>query len=209
MPRRTYRKRYNKRRSYRRNFKRTWGRKRYNKRGQRVFYYSRYTGNFGSFTIANTVTTAVGFNFSLNDLPNYTEFTALYDMYKINAVKISFLPQMNNSVSIGSINNPNASARFFSAIDYNDASTPGSSDELRQYKTCKITPILKKHTRMIYKPKILTTNSFSISPWMATSSPSENYYGLRVFVEAMDSTSTLSMTYSVEAKYYLAFKNVK
>jgi len=130
-------------------------------------------------------------------------------MYKINCIKVTFYPQVTQSVSSGSVNNPNASSRFFSVIDYNDGNAPTSIDELRQYQSCKVTPILRKHKRVIFKPKILDTNGFSISPWMSTASSSANYYGLKVAVEPMDSSSTLTMTYTVEAKFYMSFKQVK
>ena len=111
----------------------------------KVYMYTRYTGIFNAITIENINPTLYGFNFSLNDLPNYTEFTALYDQYKINAVRFTMLPQQTQSISIGSVNNPIANARVFSAIDYNDGSAPASVDELREYKTCKSTSILRPH----------------------------------------------------------------
>lgn len=212
MPRRTYGTRYRRRtyRSRRRTFKRNFRRKRYNRRGQRIFPYTRYTGRYGIISISNISNTFFAFNFSLNDLPNYTEFTALYDMYKINAVKINFIPQQTQSISIGAINNAAGNARFFSAIDYNDGSVPGSIDELREYKTCKYTPIFKQHSRMIYKPKILDRGgAYSVTPWISTLSPDQDYFGLKVGIEAMGSSTTTEMLYSVEAKFYLSFKNVK
>jgi len=114
---------------------------------------------------------------------------------------------MNNSLT--AVNNPNASSRFFSAIDYNDGTAPTSVDEIREYATAKFTPILKTHKRVIYKPKILDSSSFSISPWLTTASPGANYFGLKVAVEAMGSSGTTSMTYNIEAKFYMSFKNVK
>lgn len=192
-----------------RRYKRRFMRKRYSKKtNQRVYRFARYV-DYGEFTIANVINTYTAYNFSLGDLPSSGEFTALFDQYKINAVKITFIPQMNTSISIGTINNPNASARFFSAIDYNDSAAPFSVDEIRQYATCKYTPILRTHTRYIYKPKIVDASGFTISPWISTSVPGANYYGLKIAVEPMDSTSTLSMIYSVEAKFYMSFKNVK
>jgi len=202
--RKTYRKK-----RYTRRYKRRYIRKsRYNKRGQKLYLYKRFL-DFGELTISNTINTYTAYNFSLNDVPNFSEFTSLYDMYKINCVKLTFLPQQTQSISIGSINNPNASSRFFSVIDYNDGLAPSSIDELRQYQSCRMTSILRPHKRVIFKPKILDTNGFSISPWMSTASPSANYFGLKVAVEPMDSTSTLSMTYTVEAKYYMSFKQVR
>lgn len=174
-----------------------------------VLYYFKRHVDYGELTISNTVNTYTVYNFSLSDLPNSAEFTGLFDMYKVTAVKVTFLPQQTQSISIGTINNPNASSRFFSVIDYNDGTAPSSIDELRQYQTCQFTSVLKPHTRYIPKPKILDTNGFAISPWMSTASPNANYFGLKVAVEPMDSTSTLSMIYTVEVEMYLVFKQVK
>lgn len=203
--RRTYRKRTGIKRTYRRRFR---ARTRYSKRGQKLYLFKRFC-DYGEIYISSSTPYFGAYNFSLSDLPNSTEFTSLYDMYKINCVKITFLPQQTQSISIGAINNPNASARFFSVIDYNDGTIPTSLDELRQYQSCKMTPILRPHKRVIFKPKILDSNGFSISPWMSTSSPSANYFGLKIAVEPMDSTTTTTMTYTVEAKLYMSFKQVK
>lgn len=205
--RKTYRrKRYARKKTYRKRFNR---RVRYSKRGQKLYLFKRYTGALGPITISNISPTLLAFNFSLSDVPDVTDFTKLYDMYKLNCVKISFIPQMDTNVSLGSLNNPVASARFFSAIDYNDGTAPLNVDELRQYSTCKMTPILRKHKRVIYKPKILDTSGYSTSPWMSTSYNTADYYGLKVAIEPMLSTTTTSMTYSVECVYYMSFKKVK
>ena len=120
----------------------------------RIYYYSRYaraeTVDVGSLSDA-----FYGFAFQLNRVINYTEFTNLYDMYKINAIKITFMPQQTSNVSLSDFNNANAGKRFFSAIDRNDANVPSSTDELREYKSAKATSILRPHKRYIVKPKIL------------------------------------------------------
>lgn len=206
MPRRRYnRARRGTKRAYRRRFRKT---RRYNKRGQKLYLFKRQC-NLGLFTIDSILPANQGINFSLQDVPNFTEFTALYDMYKINCVKITLHPQQTQSVSIGSINNPQANARLFTAIDYNDSNAPLSIDEVRQYQSCKYTTIFRPHKRIIYKPKILDTNGFSISPWMSTTNATVNYNGLKIAAEPMGSTSTGQMVYSIEAKYYMSFKNVR
>lgn len=208
--RRTYRRRTTRRRGYKRTYRKRFTRKyRYSKRGQKIFLYKRHTGIFGVIQAQASLETFGALNFSLNDLPNYTEFTNLYDMYKINCVKVTFWPQQTISNSLGSVNNPAGNARFFSAIDYNDGTQPTSVDELREYQSCKFTTVLKPHKRVIFKPKILDTSSYSISPWMSTASPSSNYFGLKYAIEAISSTNTPQMAYSVECKYYMSFKNVK
>lgn len=208
MPRRRYnRKRVSKKRTYRRRWTR---RTRYNKRGQKLYLFKRYTGIFGVATISNVSPTFISYNFSLRDLPNYQEFTNLYDQYKINAVKISFIPQMTQSVSIGSINNPAANARFFSVIDYNDDTPLTSIDDAREYASCKYTPILRTHKRYL-KPRLQDRGATYTPgrPWVNCTSPEQDYYGVKIAVEPMGSTTTQTMAYSVEAVYYLSFKNVK
>ena len=36
--------------------------------------------------------TLLGFNFSMNDMPGYTELTALFDFYKLTGVKVRVMP---------------------------------------------------------------------------------------------------------------------
>lgn len=169
-----------------------------------VYYYTRNV-DFGNIVTDGLTPYFNTLNFSLSDLPNNAEFTSLYDMYKINAVKLTFIPKITQSVSTSGVNNPLNYARVFTAIDYNDGASPTSVDELREYQTVKWTNLLRTHKRFIYKPKILDTSSYSVAPWMATLAPGANYFGLKVAIEPTGSV----MTYGVEAKYYLGFKNVK
>lgn len=208
-----YRKRYgpNRRRNYR--YSRTTRRSnRYRKRrtnaGSKIYYYKRLTAalNGGTCTVPSVSPLLLALNFSLNDLPSFGEFVSLYDMYKIKAVKVSFYPTMTQNVSTGAVNNVYASARFFSAIDYNDGSAPTTVDEVRQYSNCKYSSQVRPHVRFIRNPKIAISNTYSFSPWLSTAVSTENYFGLKVAAEATGATSN---TYSIEATYYLAFKNVK
>lgn len=203
--RRTYARKKRTPRTYRRRFLR----KRYSKKtGQRIYRFTRHA-TYAPLIIQSVTETVYAQDFSLNDVWNYTEFTNLYDMYKICAVKIIFTPQQTVSNSLSSINNANASTRFYSAIDYNDAATVTVA-QIREYQTCKMTPILKRHKRFIY-PKIMDYNlTYNPGkPWITCGAPAVNYYGLKCSIEPMDSSSTTSMEYSVEAKFYLMFKNVK
>ena len=186
-----YKRRYTpkRRRGYRRAVRNSGRSYRYKKKratGQKIYYFKRYTGalNGGTVTVPFASPLLIAFNFSLNDLPNATEFTSLFDMYKIKAVKVKLIPQLSESISAAGINNVFYSQRMFSAIDYNDATAPSSIDDIRQYQTCKVTSQLRPHTRIIYKPKILDSSSYSLSPWISTSSPSVDYYGLKIAAEA-------------------------
>ncbi|AUM61706.1 capsid [uncultured virus] len=204
---RTYRKRYTRNRTYRRKYRRPY---RYSRKtGQKVYLYKRHC-DFGEINVSNLTGAQGSYIFKLSQLPSVAEFTNLYDTYKINAVKLVFLPQQTQSVSIGSINNANAAARFFSVLDYNDNSVPLGPDELREYQSCKYTPILRPHKRY-FKPRIQDRGSSYTPgrPWINCTSPDQEYFGLKYAIEPIDSSTTTSMIYTVEAKFYLSFKQVK
>lgn len=195
-PKRTYRKRFSKR-------------TRYSKKGQKLYLFKRNV-DFGLLIIDNINPTFIAYNFSLSDIPSVIDFTRLYDVYKLNAVKITFRPQMTQNISLGTINNANANARFFSALDYNDGTPVTTIDELREYQSVKCTPILRQHKRYL-RPKIVDSAGIYNpgSKWIATTSPATDYFGIKVAVEPMDSSGVTSMQYSIECVYYMSFKNVK
>lgn len=204
--RRTYRRRPTKKRTYRRRFKRTY---RTNKRGQKLYLFKRHVA-MDNISVTNISPFLGAFVFSLDMVPDYSEFTSLYDYYKINGIKIMFLPKQTQSVSIGSVNNADASSRFFSVLDFNDVTPPATIDDLRQYQSCRMTPVLRIHKRY-FKPRVQdSSGTYSPgNPWIDTSSPSKFYYGLKVGVDPIFSSSTTAMEYTVEAKFYLSFKSVK
>lgn len=204
---------YRRKRTYRKTYKKRTFRKRRTirrKGTQKIYQYKRLSGAFSTFVLSNVANAYTAYNFSLGDVPNYTEFTALYDYYKINAVKVTLLPQMTQNVSLGDVNNAWASKRLFSAIDYNDSSAVTTIDEIRQYQTCKFTPILKRHSRY-FKPRINDSGSVYTPgrPWLLCSSPNTNYFAIKLAGETMNSSGVANMEYTVEVMFYLSFKNVK
>lgn len=202
--------RYNRRRPY---SKRPYSKRsykynrssRYNRKGEQVYQFKRFV-DLGIFAADSALDQFQAFSFELNNVPGFSEFTQMYDFYKINAVKISFIPTQTMSNSLSTVAN-NQNARFFSVIDYSDDAGPTTIDQLRQYSTCKYTSAFKTHTRYIYKPKHSISSYVESDQWCATSVPSTEWYGLKIGIEAMGSTVTTSMNYRIEAKYYLSFKN--
>lgn len=169
-----------------------------------VYYFTRYCDDVQIVSDAANPT-RVGIDFRLNKLPNYTEFTSLYDMYKINAVKVIIRPQMSQVNSLGALNNIYYNDRIYTCIDYNDATAPTTTDEVRQYQSCKIGSCVRPHKRYIYKPKILDSSSYSMTPWVACAAPNTIWYGLKVAIDTVPNAAF----WTVEVKYYLSFKNVR
>lgn len=220
MPRKFRRyKKYSKKRQYRRKFSR-YGRmkKSVGNPRQKVYYYKRFcvrlavlAGNVGNDTFASYL-------FTLDQLPGYTEFTSMYDAYKFCAAKIRFLPSFNQQIADSTTTTTGwstfANLRIFSVIDYNDATTPVSINDLRQYSNCKMSPYTKGHRRY-FKPRYLEDNAVTLftgkNPWLSTTRPDIGHYGIKLGIDtSLIETGLLvpaDVLLRVECTYYVAFKS--
>jgi len=159
--------------------------------------------------------------FSLNALPSWAEFQNLYDMYKINAIKISFIPVSNVTLwndTTGKVDPYTANfTRFQSVIDYNDSTLLTTADAYREYSTYKWSPFNKIHKRY-FRPRITQTvteggGTYGVSTgpggWVSVASNATRFYGIKYHYNiGVNATQTLT-THEVEVKYYLSFKNYK
>lgn len=103
--------------------------------------------NFKRVTQAVTITPGTGvMEFRLNELVNVSEFTNLFDRYRIRGVQVKIVPAVT-----GYDGNPQATAagrpNLHTAIDYNDSTAPANVLELMQYDTYKMTPGDRVHKR--------------------------------------------------------------
>jgi hypothetical protein len=149
--------------------------------------------------------TLFAFNFQLGYLPSYTEFTALYDQYKIDAVDITILPS-----SVTSTPADQASGFVVLAVDYDDATTPANVDSLLQYGAAEVFPI-NSAIRMRLRPRMavaaysgaFTSYANTPSTWIDVASPSVQHYGLKFG----SSATTTSVKWQVFARYHLQMKS--
>lgn len=217
-----YTRRRNFKRRVRRN-RRTYKRKRYNKKllignpKQKVFYFKRFVGGLASFVAgADFADSFANYTFRLADVPGFTEFTTLFDFYKIKAVKLVFLPQFSEySGSLMASTTFPPALRLFSIIDYNNISSP-ALDAMRQYSNCKITQYIKGHRRY-FKPKVNFDidgggeGQYGKNPWINTDQSAIQYLGFRIGCDTnlYNSISIASgdVLCRVEATYYMAFKS--
>lgn len=197
---------------------------------QKIHYFKRtvkISDITASYNQSTGVSTAIAgtYALSLDSLPNHTEFTALYDQYCIKGIKLSFVPSGNSYMTstVSGIPSPVGFSRFHSVIDYDDSAVPGSENELLQYSTLRTTPGVRQHSRY-FKPKVQFTvadndllgTTANAAPrsnvWLDCANPTVDHLGLKVWCGAPLNTGTLastSITYSVYATMYMAFKNVR
>lgn len=174
---------------------------------ERIHYVKRNV-NLGSMTTSNATPTLNAYNFSISDCNNYTELTSLYDQYKICGVRFRMFPKQTGSTSLGVTDSVTA-GRVISAIDYTDSTPPASTDELREYESCKVTSFYDQHERYIPAPKYVNNSNEVTDQWAPTSNVALNWNGLKVTLDPSGSTATNQQLYVIECTYYMCFKNIK
>lgn len=191
-----------------------------NKLSSQVYHFKRYaTPTF--LTTSGAVYEGYSFTFSLSKLPDYTEFVNMFDQYRINMVKLYFVPNgsVNQSDPVVSLQLSDYWNCIYSAIDTNDGTVPTNDNTLRQYPTFRFSPNTKVHKRVVYpKPlievyKTAVSTGYSNLPnskkmWLATNDSSVPYYGLKVGVDNPTVSTSVNM-YKVQVVYYLSFRNAR
>lgn len=171
--------------------------------------------NHGTVTLSNAAVTSGGKYFMLSDVPNSSEFSSLFDVYRIAKVEIRLLFNANIiGIQAGVPYNP---VRYATVIDYNSAGTLASLDDAREFRTCQIKtfPFEPEERRNIVPRFVSVVENSSSSVvaggsetgWLNTSVTNIPHYGLRYFVEQLASPYTGA--FSIEAVYHLEFKEVK
>jgi len=146
--------------------------------------------------------TLLAFQFTLDTWPGYTDFTNLFDMYRISKIEIDWVPEYTELTDAALVSNA-VNVRFNSCIDISDASPPTTVDDVLQYSTVKSTGITKQH-KQSFTPCFLMGGLVPCSCWLPTSSPSERHFAVKVAVPA----TGVAMTFRSRAKIYVECANV-
>lgn len=181
---------------------------------QPVHYFKRTQFATNVITVSGGASYFGASSFEIQNLPNFNEFTSLYDQYKLTAIKYQILPR-GNSADVGTSATQGNQGRIFSVIDYDDSNAPASFNDMTQYQNLKSTPNTMTHTRY-FKPKFimdvlsggvgLTANA-PRSGWIDCTQADVKHRGIKIGIQAPNATAT--WTYDLMVTYYLAFKNVR
>lgn len=177
---------------------------------KRVAYLENYIGIEGG-GVGNKTIGAM--TFSLDQLPAYTDFTQLYDLYKINKVRVQFIPKMSSAVLADSAQMP----VVHTIIDSNDSSNP-TFIEMMQNEDLKTTRGTVLHTRY-FTPKCqlklyesLATDGYAAArrnPFISTNDPSVPHYALKWVIENPITGGSAYWYCDVKVTYYLALREVQ
>lgn len=179
---------------------------------------TRFPGTNGPSVIAEQgIDQNLAYSFKLDNVVNPSDFTNLYDMYKINKVVLYLEPTSNQT------NAPNAAPTNVSirvVHDYNDANPLTQEDDYLEYSNCKsYRPIRSGAIRITLYPKINNTvenaggtNAFtsfaSNKVWLNIADDEVPHFGIKMFIPA-NITTVNSTIFKVRAKFHLSFKNSK
>ena len=175
-------------------------------------------------TGAATTTTNYTFAtfFALSMLPDYTDFTNLYDQYKICFAKLRIRAWATSAATESGISSAysNVAALVSSIIDYDDATAPaatGPPDDMRQYPSYKTHNLLGRPVTRVVRPHLagavyngaFTGYSNRKAAWIDCNSPHVQHYGLKYFitVQAPLSTATSYIFFQPEVTLYFKCKN--
>jgi len=155
--------------------------------------------------------------FTLNSLPDYAEFTNLFDQYKICAIKQKFIFDKcsadANSVTSSLLPN------IYSVLDRDDDTALTAIDDYCQYDTLKMKRINNPFKRY-FRPRMATAvyqGAFTGyaqggNMWVDTGSPGVEYYGHKWGIDAtMEGGigSHLLGTIKIFTTYYIKCRTLK
>lgn len=156
--------------------------------------------------------------FRLDKLPDYTEFNALFGEYRIMAVKMMFIPLLDNIEATAQLAATNyiTTPRLYGFVD-KDGQPPYTSENavLQHSKLKIIRSPLKPFS--IYCPRpgvsegLQTTASVAYSgvktgQWISCDSPSVNHYGIVTGGVIPFTGGSKALSYNVIVTYYMQFK---
>lgn len=188
---------------------RTWSRRSISK-GAIQNRVHRFRRNLGLTTITGAGTSVLGgASYTLSQLPSYSEFSALFDQYKITHIKVRF--QLTTDPAGPAAPSTGFCPRIWTVVDRNSDGAPASVDELRQYGNVAaryLTPY--KPVIVNIKPTV-STETYSntaalmrVSPWINSVNAGVYHYGLKYAID------NLPTGYKVETEVtmWLSTKNV-
>lgn len=165
------------------------------------------------------------YQFSLEHVHNYTEFTNLFDSYRINKVVVRFIPRASSAESSGNSNStvPAISPNIHIVKDYDDNTLPSAGEtglrQLREYSSYKVRRFLNSFA-VVIRPKIqgtaygydniLEMNTKKMGAWINTDRNNVKHLGFKGTIEAVNPSSALNhVNFEIVTTYYMSFKGVR
>jgi hypothetical protein len=171
------------------------------------------------FSLAGTYLFIGSTNVQITSLPNFAEFTSLYDQYRIDRVEVGFT--FSNNVS--TVSNPTTTLPILGvAIDYDDVADTNFSS-LQQYDSFQSfqlgAPSLPSGKRVFSLSPTFTSSVYTNAGtgharqrgFLDCSYPTVQHYGLKASLDPMYYSvgGTTVGILSIETKYFLTMSHTR
>lgn len=166
-----------------------------------------------TFSIAkNALDSGYAYQLFLSGLPGVTEFTNLYDQYRILRAEVK-LVLATPSIS-------SAYPRITTVVDYDDSVSPTSENDVLQYPNAKVyqySPTNVEHS-FEFVPRAAgamfqgITTGYSMAPagtWLDGGYPDIPHYGFKFFANSYNSTTTPNAFLTCYVSYQVQMKNAR
>lgn len=152
-----------------------------------IFHFKR-TYQAPDISFSSSGATTGCYTPSLSLMPDVTDFTTLFDQYRINKFVVKFIPNFdgNSLLPTGFVSMPN----IYYAVDHDDAVAPTTIDQLLQYPRMKIRPV-NKITSVMFTPSTLSTvdatasSAIKYKQWINCAYTTIPHYGLKFYIDAI------------------------
>lgn len=155
-----------------------------------------------------------GVVFRLNDVTQFTEFTNLFDEYKITGVAYRWVITRDPS-NASTAANAGRYPRVIWTHDHDSAQLPSAATDILQYaksneiwftdnRQCSKWYYIKPAMAMLLYNGVTSGYGSKWGQWIDCNSPSLEHYGLRFWYDSLFTGVNLQL----ECKYYMRFKTV-
>lgn len=152
--------------------------------------------------------------FQLANVQAYTEFTALYDQYRIKGVQLTFF-WSDDQASYNINTSANARSQWMVLADYDDATALTAGDAL-EYPNVKILNTTGKYKMFIRPRPALAAysgafTSYAQAPknqWLDCGSTGIQHYGIKMVLPTGGATGYTPVL-NVYVKYYIQFRGIR
>lgn len=154
-------------------------------------------------------------SYLLSGVPNSSEFTALYDCYRIDKVEITFV------FDLGSAATTSYYPRIVFAPDFNDSTPPTTETDVLQYSQARsyqfsdanrelTISIVPRVAKTVYRTAVTSAYGWdSTRTWLDTAYPDIPHFGLKFFVNNYNSTSFGGTKLRYYTRYFVTCANPK
>lgn len=154
--------------------------------------------------------------FAMSFVPDYQDFTNLFNEWKIHKVDVVISSGAGDSYSSDASLIPS----LYHAIDYNDASTPTGLNTLKEYENCVETQLSAGHevTRS-FRPKPALNTYQGVTPayglpdqdsvWLDTATPATLHYALKAFCIGFSNDAANGYAFRIQTRYYFVCRRPK